>query len=112
MTKLYFYDHKTVRENVELDSQSDEFKENVVEEDENSEAVVAPKAIKRKVTNAYNSDGSDEEKKKTKRKLHLKMTVMTPSKRVYQNYIKSFPTTIPIVTVRNLLLTLSYLFHV
>ena len=47
MTKLYCYDHKPVTENVELDSDSDEFhieiKENVVEEGEDSEVVVAPR---------------------------------------------------------------------
>ena len=52
MTKLYCYDHKPVTENVELDSDSDEFhvefKENVVEEGEDSEVVVAPKSKKRK----------------------------------------------------------------
>ena len=72
MTKIYCYHHKKVRENVELDSQSDEFhreiKENVVEEDEDSKAVVAPKTIKRKVTIAYNSNDSDEEKNKTQKK--------------------------------------------
>ena len=48
MTKLYCYDHKPVTENVESDSDSDEFhieiKENVVEEGEESKVVVAPKA--------------------------------------------------------------------
>ena len=72
MTKLYCYDHKPVTENVESDSDSDEFhieiKENVVEEGEDSEVVVAPKAKKRKVTIAYNSDDSDEEKEKTQNK--------------------------------------------
>ena len=75
MTKLYCYDHKSVTENAESDSDSDEFhieiKENVVEEGEESEVVVAPKAKKRKVTIVYNSVDSDEEKEKT-----LKMTVM------------------------------------
>ena len=46
MTKLYYYDHKPVTENVESDSDSDEFhieiKENVGEEGEDSEVVVAP----------------------------------------------------------------------
>ena len=72
MTKLYCYDHKPVTENVESDSDSDEFhieiKENVVEEGEGSEVVVAPKAKKRNVTIAYNSDNSDEEKEKTQNK--------------------------------------------
>ena len=47
MAKLYCYDHKSVTENVESDSDSDEFhieiKENVMEEGENSKVVVAPK---------------------------------------------------------------------
>ena len=63
MTKLHCYDYKPVKENIELDSDSDEFlieiKENVVEEGEDSEVVVAPKAKKRKVTIAYNSDDFD-----------------------------------------------------
>ena len=54
MTKLYCYDHKPVTENEESDSDSDEFyikiKGNVLEEGEDSEVVVAPKAKKRKVT--------------------------------------------------------------
>ena len=54
MTKLYCYDYKPVTENVESDSDSDEFqieiKEKVVEEVEDSEVVVAPKTKKRKVT--------------------------------------------------------------
>ena len=72
MTILYCYDHKPVTENVESDSDSDEFhieiKETVVEEGEESEVVVAPKAKKRKVTVVYNSDDSDEEKEKTQKK--------------------------------------------
>ena len=72
MTKPYCYDHKRVTENVESDSDSDEFhieiKENVVEEGEDSKVVVAPKAKTRKVTIAYDSDDSDEEKKKTQKK--------------------------------------------
>ena len=72
MTKLYCYDHKPVTENVESDSDSDEFhieiKENVVEEGEDSEVVVAPKAKKRKVSIAYINDDSDEEKEKTQKK--------------------------------------------
>ena len=63
MTKLHRYDYKPVKENIESDSDSDEFlieiKENVVEEGEDSEVVVAPKAKKRKVTIAYNSDDFD-----------------------------------------------------
>ena len=63
MTKLHCYDYKPVKENIESDSDSDEFlieiKENVVEEGEDSEVVVAPKAKKRKVTIAYNSDDFD-----------------------------------------------------
>ena len=47
MAKLYCYDHKSVTENVESDSDSDEFhieiKENVMEEGKNSKVVVAPK---------------------------------------------------------------------
>ena len=54
-----------------LDSDSDEFhieiKENVVEEGEDNKVVVAPKARKRKVTSAYNSDDSDEKKEKTQK---------------------------------------------
>ena len=69
MTKLSCYDHKLVTENVESDSDSDEFhikiKENVVEEGEDREVVVAPKTKKRKVTIVHNSDDSDEEKEKT-----------------------------------------------
>ena len=83
MTKLYCYDHKPVTENVESDLDGDEFhieiKENVVEEGEDSKVVVAPRAKKKKVTIAYNSDDSDEEKEKAPKKLPLKMTVMTPS---------------------------------
>ena len=48
MTKLYRYDHKPVTENVESDSDSDEFhreiKENVGEEDEDSEVLFAKKS--------------------------------------------------------------------
>ena len=66
MRKLYCYDHKLVTENVESDSDSDEFhieiKENVVVEGEDSEVVVAPKAI------AYNSNDSDKEKEKAQKK--------------------------------------------
>ena len=47
MTKLYCYDHKPVTENVESDSDSAEFhreiKENVGEEDEDSEVLFAKK---------------------------------------------------------------------
>ena len=53
MTKLFRYDHKPVTDNVESDLESDqvhiEIKENAVEEGEDSEVVVAPKAEKRKV---------------------------------------------------------------
>ena len=59
-------------QNVELDSDSDEIhieiKENVVEESEDSKVVVAPKVKMGKVTFAYNSDDSDEEKEKTQKK--------------------------------------------
>ena len=52
MTKLFCYDHKPVTDNVESDLKSDqvhiEIKENAVEEGEDSEVVVAPKAEKRK----------------------------------------------------------------
>ena len=52
MAKLYCYDHKPVTENVESDSDSDEFhieiKENVVEEGEDSGVVVVPKAKREK----------------------------------------------------------------
>ena len=82
MTKLYCYDHKPVTESVESDLDSDEFhieiKENVVEEGEDSKVVVASKAKQRKVTIAYNSDDSEEEKEKTQKKFLLKMTVMYP----------------------------------
>ena len=75
MTKLYCYDDKPVTENVELDSDIDEFhieiKANVVEEREDSEVVVAPKAEKREVTIAYNSDDSDEEKRKDAKENYL-----------------------------------------
>ena len=68
MTKLYFYDHKPVIENLEPDSDSDEFhieiKDNVVEEGENGKVVVALKVNKRKVTIAYNSEESDKEKER------------------------------------------------
>ena len=80
--ELHCYDHNPVTENVESDSDSDEFhieiKENVVEEGKNSELVVAPKDKKRKVTIAYNSNDSDEDKEKTQKKTTLKMKVMTP----------------------------------
>ena len=53
MTKLFCYDHKPVTDNVESDLESDqvhiEIKENVVEEGEDSEVVVAPIVEKRKV---------------------------------------------------------------
>ena len=39
-----------------------------MEEGEDSKVVVAPKAKKRKVINAYNSDDSDKEKEKTHNK--------------------------------------------
>ena len=72
MTKLYCYDHKPVTENVESDSDSDEFhietNENVVEEGEDREVVVALKDKKRKVTIVYNSDDSDQEKEKMQKK--------------------------------------------
>ena len=72
MTKLYFYDHKPVSENVESDSDSDEFhidiKENVVEKGEDSQVMAATKAKKRKVTIVYNSDDSEEVKEKTQKK--------------------------------------------
>ena len=72
MTKRYCCYHTLVTKNVEADSDSDEFhieiKENVVEEGEYSEVVVAPKVKKRKVTIAYNSDDSNEEKEKTQKK--------------------------------------------
>ena len=72
MTKLYCYDHKSITENVESDSDSDEFhveiKENIMEEGENSKVVVAPKVKKRKVTIAYNSDDSVGEKGKREKK--------------------------------------------
>ena len=89
MTKLYCYDHKPVTGNVESDSDSDEFhieiKENVVEEGEDSEVVVAPKAKKRKVTLHTIAMILSRRKKRRKRKLPLKMTVMTPSQRACQN---------------------------
>ena len=69
VTKRYCYDHKPVTENVESDSDSAEFrieiKENVMEEGEKSEVVVAPKSKKRKVAIAYNSHDYGEEKEKT-----------------------------------------------
>ena len=72
MTKLYCYDHKPVTENEVSGLDSDEFhieiKENVVEEGEDSEVVVAPKAKKRKVTVAYNSNDSDQKKEQTQKK--------------------------------------------
>ena len=72
MTKLYCYDHKPVTENVESDLDSDEFhieiKKNVVEEREDSKVVVAPKAKKRKVTIAYNSNDFDKKKEKVQKK--------------------------------------------
>ena len=89
MAKLYCYDHKPVTENVESDSDSDEFhieiKENVVEEGEDSEVVVAPKAKKKKVTLHTIAMILSMRKKRRKRKLPLKMTVMTPSQRACQN---------------------------
>ena len=72
MTKIYCYDHKPVTENVESDSDSDEFhieiKESLVEEGEDSEVVVGPKVKKRKVATAYNSDDYGEEKEKPQQK--------------------------------------------
>ena len=72
ITKLYCYDHKPVTENVELDSDIDEFhieiKENVVEEGEDSKVMFAFKPKKGKATIAYNSDDSDKEKAKTQKK--------------------------------------------
>ena len=72
MTKRICYDHKLVTENVESDSDSAEFrieiKENVMEEGEENEMVVAPKSKKRKVAIGYNSHHSDEEKEKTQKK--------------------------------------------
>ena len=50
-----------------------------MEEGEDSKLVVAPRAKKKKLTIAYNSDDSDEENEKTPKKLPLKMSVMTPS---------------------------------
>ena len=48
MTKIYCYDHKPVTENIESDSDSDEFhieiKESLVEEGEDSEVMVGPKS--------------------------------------------------------------------
>ena len=88
-TNSYCYDNKSVTENVESDSDSDGFhikiKENVVKEGEDSKVVAAPRDKKRKMTIAYNSDDSDEEKEKTPKKLPLKMTVMAPSQRACQN---------------------------
>ena len=88
-TNSYCYDHKSVTENVESDSDSDGFhikiKENVVKEGEDSKVVAAPRDKKRKMTIAYNSDDSDEEKEKTPKKLPFKMTVMAPSQRACQN---------------------------
>ena len=76
ITKLYWYDHKPVTENVESDSDSDEFhieiNENVVEEGEDGKVVVAPKAKKREVTIGYNTDHSDEEKEKVQKKTTFK----------------------------------------
>ena len=89
ITKLYCYDHKPVTENVESDPDSDKFhieiKENVVEEGEDSEVVVAPKAKKRKVTIAYNSGDSDEKKEKTRKKTTFENDSETPSQKVCQN---------------------------
>ena len=55
-----------------MDSDSDEIhieiKENVVKESEDSKVVVAPKVKMGKVTFAYNSDDSDEEKETTQKK--------------------------------------------
>ena len=72
MAKLYCYNHKPVTENLESDSDSDEFhieiKENVVEEGEDSKAVFAPRAKQRTVTITYSRDGSDEEREKTQNK--------------------------------------------
>ena len=76
MTKLYCcYDYKPVTENVESDSDSDEFhieiKESVVEEGKDSKVAVAPTAKKRKVTIVYNSDDSDKEKEKDAKENYL-----------------------------------------
>ena len=55
-----------------MDSDSNEIhieiKENVVEESEDSKVVVATKVKMEKVSIAYNSDDSDEEKEKTQKK--------------------------------------------
>ena len=68
-------DQEPVTENVESDLDSDEFhieiKENVAEEGEDNEVVVALKGKKKKVTMAYNSNDSDEEKEKTQKKNYL-----------------------------------------
>ena len=90
MPKLYSYDHNPDTDNVESDSDSDEFhikvKENVVEEGQDSKVVVAPKAKKRKVTIAHTiAMILMSRKKRCKRKLPLKMTVMTQSQRISQN---------------------------
>ena len=70
--ELHCYDHNPVTESVESDSDSDEFnieiKENVVEEGEDSEVMVAPKSKTRKLAITYNSDDFDEEKEKTQKK--------------------------------------------
>ena len=112
MTKLYCYDHRPVIENVESDSDSDEFhieiKQNAVEEGEDSEVVVAPKAKKRKVTIAYISDDSDEENEKTQKKTTFEIdsdgTILESASKlnkiVYCNNTDSD---------RNLLFTLFYL---
>ena len=52
MTKLYYYDHQTVTENVKSDWDSDEFyieiKENVVKQGEDSKVWLLPKLNREK----------------------------------------------------------------
>ena len=63
MTKLCCYGHKPIIGNVESDSDSDQFHikiVNVLEEGEDREG--------EKVTTAYNSNDSDDEKEKTQKK--------------------------------------------
>ena len=108
MTKLCCYGHKPITENVESDSDSDEFH------------IEIKRMLWRKMKTANERKWQlhtkamilKRRKKRRKRKLPLKMTVMTTSQTVCQNKIRLFLTTILIVTVRtvSLLFTLSYLF--
>ena len=90
ITKFYCYDQKPISENVESDSDSDEFpieiKENVGEGGKDSKVVVAPIAKKIKCDNCIQQQSFWRgEKKEAEGKLPLKMTVMMPYRWVCLN---------------------------